>query len=278
MIQKNILFFALIGSLLLIGCNEAIDYSLNGSIPSPPTFSIEVLPDNPNRFLVTDLSIGNFTRVWDFGAQAKPKTSTLAQDTVLFTKKGIYSITLHVSAGDGNGTNYSEQTVTVAEDAAQACTETLQDLTNGCTSKCWRLSNEDGSVMVGPTPLSSEWFSSNGLEPTQLDDNWCLDYENLIFDYQNNGSSFSACQGYIEVPDYPIPANASFEYSPGTGYEGTDQIILSDPASWMGTEDSGPTYDVISVSESQLVLLAPIKPCDGSASNGFFTLTFLAAE
>ncbi len=260
---------------LCLSCNESEDFSLTGPVPPEPDFSVEALPDDPNRFVVTDLSSGNFSHLWDFGNEATPKTSTLKQDTVFYAKQGTYTIALHVTAADGNGTNYREQTVMVAEDAPLACSEDLVNLTDNCTTKCWRLSNAAGSVSVGPEPLSSAWFASSGLEPTQLDDQWCLDIENSVFDYQNNGSSFSACQGYIEVAGYPVPADATFDYLPGGGYEGTDRIVLLADGSWMGVEDSGPTYDIISVTAQQLVLLAPIKHCD-SGDPGFFTLTFVA--
>ena len=260
-----------------MACNKSEDFSITGPVPPAPDFTIEALPDDPNRFVVTDLSSGNFSHLWDFGSEAAPKTSALTQDTIFYAKKGSYTITLHVAAADGNGTNYKEQTITVTEDAPLSCSGDLINLTENCTTKCWRLSNDAGSVSVGPEPLSSAWFSSTGLEPTQLDDQWCLDIENSIFDYQNNGSSFSACQGYVEVADYPIPADALFDYLPGGGYQGADRITLLVDESWMGVEDSGPTYDVISVTEQKLVLLAPSIDCDsGGPGDGFFTLTFVA--
>lgn len=267
-------------ALLVLGlftqCQEDEDFSLDGALPEKPAFTLEAVPDDPNRFVYTDLSDGNFTRLWEFGENAQPKTSVSQKDTVLFKKKGMYTVRLHISASDGSGTAFSEETITIAEDAALGCTEILASLTNDCASKCWRMSDAAGSVSVGPTPFSSEWFSSSELELTQLDDVWCFDAESFIYDYQNNGSSFSACQGYIEDENYPFISGISFEFIEGGGEGGLDRIVLTDEAAWMGVEDSGPIYDISEVSSTKLVLLAPIKPCDGAASNGFFTLIFEA--
>ena len=277
--MKKINLLYLISLVFLFAqCNEVEEYSLPGTLPADPDFTIDPVPDDPNRFIVTDNSTGNFTRLWDFGPDGLPKTSSLQQDTVTYSKKGDYTIRLHISASDGSGTANSEQSVFVAEDGVLACSETLEVLTNNCTQKCWRFSEEAGAVAVGPEPLSGEWFTSNGLEPTQLDDLWCINIEDGIFDYQNQGSSFSACQGYVEDVNYPVPVGALFEYIPGGGIDGLDRITLLTPGSWMGVEDSGPTYDIFSVTSSRLVLIAPLFPCDGSPSTGFFTFTFKAEE
>lgn len=261
---------------LFTQCQKDEDISLNGSLPEKPTFSLEAIPDDPNRFVYTDLSEGNFIRLWEFGDNAQPKTSTLKKDTVLFKKKGTYNVRLHISATDGNGTAFGEEAIIIAEDAALGCTEILGALTNDCTSKCWQMSNQNGSVSVGPIPFSAEWFSSNGLEATQLDDVWCFDAENFIYNYTNGGGSFSACQGYIDDENYPFVTDISFEFIEGGGEGGLDRIVLTDEGAWIGVEDSGPVYDISEISSTRLVLLAPIKPCDGTESPGFFTLTLEA--
>ena len=270
----KILQLGLLLSLLAFSCNEAVDYSLGGDAPEAPQIQVEDLMDGTNRYVVTDLSSGNFVRLWDFGSEGKPKTSTLVSDTVQYAKAGSYTIRLNVSASDGNGTNISEYPVTVLENAAVGCDETLIKLTEFCTSGCWHISTDPTAVKVGPTPLSGEWFTSNGLEATQLDDLWCFNGEDFTIDYQNSGSSFSACQGYVEVPDYPIIPNSDWEYGTDTGVQGLPRITLLESIAWIGVEDSGPTYDIFELTETTMTLIAPIKPCDGAPSPGYFTISF----
>lgn len=273
MMRITITFLVLI--CLLLSCNEGINNQLTGDLPAKPNFTIDSVPGDKNRFIYTDLSSGNFTRVWEFGDDAKPSTSILKSDTVFYSKAGDYTIKLHISAQDGNGTNFNSQEIKVLTDAPISCNDILDKLSNGCTRKCWRFSTEDGAVKVGPEPFSGEWFTSNSLEPTQLDDLWCIDFENGKFEHITQGSAFSACQGYIEVIDYPVPPDAGFEYEPQAGVLGFDRLILTEEGSWFGIEDSGPVYDIISVSDTKLELLAPLKPCDNSVTPGYFTLTFV---
>lgn len=270
---KSILFVCLcIG--LFSQCDKREDISLNGTLPEKPTFTIEPFADNPNKFWVEDMSVGNFTRVWDFGETAMPKTSTLKRDSVFFNKMGEYDIKLHISAQDGSGTASSQQSVSVFEDAVLGCDGNFALMTNDCTVKCWKMSNDDGSVSVGPIPLSGEWFSSTGLEDTQLDDRWCFEVTDFVLNYNNGGGTFSACQGYIDDPNYPVPAELSWTFLAGGGWNGTDRIELNQPEMFLAIEDSGPYYDIVELTDSKMVLLSPLKPCDGSPSTGFFTLTF----
>ncbi len=275
--MKNLkyIIFACLVIGLFTQCDKPEDISLPGTLPDSPNFTIEPFADNPNKFWVEDMSEGNFARVWGFGDEAMPKTSTLKRDSVFFNKMGDYDIKLHISAADGSGTASSQQTVNVAEDAVLGCDGSFALFTEDCTSKCWKLSNEDGSVAVGPIPLSGEWFSSTGLEDTQLDDRWCFDAESFELNHTNGGGTFSACQGFVDDPDYPIPAELTWEFIPGGGWEGTDRIEISPPEFFLAIEDSGPYYDIVTITESKIVLLTPLKPCDGSPSTGFFTLTFI---
>ena len=57
--------------------------------------------------------------------------------------------------------------------------------------------------------------------------------------------------------------------SKGTGAGGSDQLILPEGA-FLGVWDSGPVYDIVSVSETQLVVRSKIINADG-----WFELTFV---
>lgn len=267
---------ALISVLLLFQCENPDDYQLQGEIPEAPEFSLEPLNDETNRFVVTDLSVGNINRLWEFGADARPKTSTLVSDTVQYPKLGSYTIKLHVAAEDGSGTNVSEKSIVVDMDADLGCEGDFLLFTNECAIGCWSFDTNPGAVKVGPSPLSGEWFTSGNLEPTQLDDVWCFNGEDFTIDYQNNGSSFSACQGYIEDPNFPVAPIAEniFEYLPGEGVQGKDRLSLLNEISFFGVEDSGTTYDIVEINETHMTIVSPLKPCDGAPSTGFFTLAF----
>lgn len=265
----NIYCLALI--TLFLSCEKRVDYTLEGNLPDTPEFSITEVEGDPNRFVVTDLSAGNFSRVWIF-TNGQPETSTLVSDTVFYNRMGEYDIALHVSSADGNGTAVNTKPVTVTQDVA-GCQ--FKFMTEDCTEKCWRLSGAPGGVKVGPVPYSGEWYTSPDIVDTQADDLWCFGEEG-VFTYNNNGSTFSACQGFVEDDMYPIPTDMTWSFAPGAGFDAQDRIEIN--GIWMGIEDTGPTYDIISVSDEEMVLLTPTKPCDGSPTTGWFTLTFNKAE
>lgn len=252
-------------------CNETTDYSLNGDLPEKPEFDIQPVPGDPNSFVVTDLSDGNFSRVWEF-IGGKPETSVLATDTVFYPKAGDYSVQLHVASQTGGGTSYNSRNVNVVSDVA-GCQ--LPFLTEDCTTKCWRLSGLPGGVKVGPAPYSGEWYTSPDIVASQADDLWCFS-EDGTFEYNNFGVTFSACAGFVDIDNYVIPEDMTYTFEEGVGQDGLDRITLSDI--WMGVEDTGNTYDIIEVSEDEMMMLTPIKPCDGTASTGWFTLTFFKSE
>lgn len=267
--KKYITFLGFI--LAFSACNEVVDYSLEGEIPPKPDFTIEGVDGDPNSFVVTDLSEGNFSHTWEFDG-GTPATSTLKSDTVFYSKAGEYDVTLHVASETGGGNSFNTQVINVETDV-EGCQFLF--LNEDCSRKCWKLSGQPGGVKVGPSPYSGEWFTSDDITLTQADDLWCFS-EDGTFEYENFGATLSACQEYMDIEDYDIPAEMTYTFAAGSGQDGLDRIQLSDL--WMGVEDSGSTYDIIEISEDEMMMLAPLKPCDGSPSTGWFTLTFLKAE
>lgn len=280
----NKLFFLLLLTLsVFVSCDPFEEDDINiGPLPEAPTFTASVDPDNANKIIITNTSQGFIDFIWDItggvGLEGTPNVSTLNSDTVLFSTMGTYDITLHATKSGGSGTSYSSQTFTIAEDAVVECDDKFSLLTDGCTSKCWKLSNEAGAISVGPVELSTEWFSSpeDGHDPSQVDDTWCFSFEDFAWTYNNNGSTFSACQGYIEDPNYPVPTGIVFSVlNSGTTF--SDYKIVLPEGVWMGVEDSGPEYQIVDINEFEMTLLAPLAPCDGAAS-GWFTIKFEAAN
>ena len=145
-----------------------------------------------------------------------------------------------------------------------------------CSTRCWRLSGLEGGVMVGPVPFSGEWYTSPDITPEQADDLWCFSEDGTV-EYINNGATFSACQGFVADENYPIPEDISYTLKPGEGFEGYD-VFTFEKDIFMGIEDTGPEYNIVSLEGETLQILTPIKPCDGAPSNGWFTLTFFAAD
>ena len=240
-------------------------------LPAAPNFSIEMLAGEPNRVVVKDLSTGFFSRVWDFPG-ALPLKSTRSIDTVFYAKKGDYTITLYAAAEGGGGTAQASKTITIAEDATVPCDSQVGLLTGDCepAGKCWTFTTAAGAVKVGPQPGSSEWFNStaNGLQAVQYDDSFCFYFDAAHFEYDNNGQTIDPWNGYIAV-DYTPPSNYTWSISKGTGQGGADQIILPDGA-FMGVWDSGPVYDIVSLTADKLVVRSKIINVDG-----WFELTFV---
>lgn len=264
-----LLVFVLLG-LTFQACEDQPDYGIEGNLPDKPEFTIEAVEGDPNSFVVTDLSEGNFSRVWSF-AGGDPETSTSRTDTVFYNRMGEYEIILNVAGADGSGNAFNTQSVIVEADVAGCQFEML---TEDCTTQCWRLSGEPGGILVGPVPFSGEWFTSPDIVEEQADDLWCFNPDGS-FEYFNNGATFSSCQGFVAIDDYPIPDNMTWQYTANAGLDGANTILID--GIFMGIEDTGPQYDIIEVTEDKMVMLTTITPCDGSPSPGFFTITFFKA-
>ncbi len=266
--------------IILAACDPEMDEDITlGPLPEPPAFSVEIVPGDSNRVVVKDLSSGNFDRLWTFEG-GEPATSGLAEDTVFFAKAGVYTVTLHVAANGGNGTASASEEVTILTDAEVACDETIALLTGDCEAagKCWMFTTSAGAITVGPTYGSSDWFTSNegSLDPAQYDDRWCFFFEDRTFVYENNGATVNPWEGYVPVPYDPPPASWSFR--PGAGQDGVDQIALSE-GYFMGVWDSGPKLDIVTLTETELVVRAYIVDQEGNqAAEGWFELHFVAAN
>lgn len=280
---NKIFFFFLIVVVSCIACDPYEEDSIDiGMLPEEPTFTATVVADNANKIAIVNTSTGFYNFVWDIegglGLEGLPNRSTLDSDTITYTSMGTYTITLHAAKVGGNGTSISSQTFIIEENIVVECDEKFEDLTNDCTVQCWTLSDVAGAVKVGPTQLSGEWFTSGQLPPEQADDQWCFDFSDLSWTYNNNGATLSACQGNAIDDAYPIPTGENFNVLPsGASTFSNFKIVLNDGI-WMGVEDSGSEYEIVSISDLEMVLLTPLTPCDGSPSPGWFTLTFKPAS
>lgn len=276
----NINLLLLLGGLLFWSCQPFEEDDINlGDLPAPPEFSVEILESDSNRVVIKDLSSGTFERLWDLPG-GDPKTSGEAVDTILYRKAGTFNITLYVAAEGGNGTNFSRQQVTIAKDATLPCDPVISLLTGDCGTdgKCWTFSHVAGAVTVGPTYGSGEWFTSqaDGLVPDQYDDQYCFFFEDLVFQYNNNGLTVNPWAGYVAEPLDLGPGD--WIYSVGTGMNGADQIIIPD-THFMGVRDADNVMDVMILTEDELVVRARICGPDGvPAAQGWFELYFVPVQ
>lgn len=239
--------------------------------PEAPSFSVEPVAGDPNSVVVKDLSSGFFSRVWSFPG-GTPSQSTEAIDTVFYQDKGDYTITLYAAKEGGGGVSQLAQTLNIASDAQPACNPQTALLTGDCgpNGKCWTLTTAAGAVKVGPTPGSAEYYSSpvNGLQGAQYDDAFCFYFTGGHFQYNNNGQTVDPWNGYQAVPFAP-PTNQTWFIAKGAGQGGSDQIVLPTGA-FLGVWDSGPLYDIVSLTENELIVRSNIL----NTSN-WFELTFV---
>ncbi|MBL7831790.1 MAG: hypothetical protein JNK41_12235 [Saprospiraceae bacterium] len=276
--KKKIIYIIFTLTVIFVGCKSDRDDLFNlGTPPDPPQFTIEPLDgDSSSRFLVKDLSTGNFQRLWSFKGGI-PATSNKAIDTVSFSKIGEYPITLYVSKSNGSGTSYSTKKVNVLKDAPLVCSPKLALLTGDCSpvGKCWTLSHEAGAVKVGPTYDDYSWYTSpvDGLQKEQYDDGFCFTFEGFVFQYKNNVATVNPWNGYkAEAYD---PGISTFAFLEGTGINGRDQILLPDDQ-FMGVWDSDNLLDIVMLTESKLVVRTRQREQKGTPkAEGWFELVFV---
>lgn len=273
-------FMLFLGGTAFVSClpleEEDIDL---GPLPAAPEFTAIVMPEDSNLVVITVLSEGYFDLLWDLPG-GNPKTSKEAVDTILYSKAGTYTVTLHISSDGGNGSSSAKQEVVILKDATLPCDPTISLLTGECglEGKCWTFSHAAGAVSVGPTYGSTEWYTSpvDGLQVDQYDDQYCFYFEDLVFAYNNNGLTVNPWNGYTAEPlDLPP---GEWLYSKGTGANGVDQIIIPD-THFMGVRDCDNVLDVVILTEDQLVVRGRIAGQDGvPAAEGWFELSFEPAQ
>jgi hypothetical protein len=274
--MKKYPFYLLVALLALTACEPFIEDDITlGPLPAEPQFSVEMLDNDSNRMVITMLSDGFFDHLFTCPG-GQPNVSKRRVDTIFYARAGEYAITLHASVAGGNGTSKSSQTVRIENNAVQDCTELIELLMGGCNEgdrKCWTFSFEAGAVTVGPTPGSSEWFRStaNSLQAEQYDDRFCFYFVDNRFLYLNNGLTVDPWNGYVPVP-YTPPTDHTWTLVPRGGENGEDRLILTE-GSFMGVWDASNIYDIVVLTEEELVVRTPFLNGDG-----WFELYFRATE
>lgn len=269
--------YLLLFFLALIGCKpEREDLENTLTDPPKPDFSIEMMPGDSNRFIITDLSEGNFQRFWNIPG-GNPNNSTKVIDTIFYQKAGQYPITLSVSKQGGGGTSTSEKIVEVLIDGPLTCSPKLAALTGDCApgGKCWTLSHVVGALKAGPTYDDYSWYSSpaNGLQDAQYDDGFCFTFENLVFINKNNGASVNPWNGYQAEPY--APGISSFTFVEGSGTNNRDQIVLPDDQ-FIGVWDCDNVLDVVKLTADEIILRGRFRAQDGTPkAEGWFEMLLI---
>jgi len=228
-----------------------------------------------NRVVFTSMAGDAFLHFWDFG---NGFTSNATADTTFYPQSGDYEVTYSVYTAGGSGS--ATAAIPIANTVELPCEGTLALLTGCDDQKTWIFSGEAGAISVGPTPGSTEWYSSPvaGLVPEQYDDSYQFSVNGEYF-YNNNGGTINPFEGYV-VNELAVPDTLSYLLNPGVGLNGEDQIrLLPDDTGFcwfMGVWDAGPTFDIIELTEDRLVVMAPIMNGDCTNGEGFFTLIFSA--
>jgi hypothetical protein len=274
--MKNILpVLAFLLTLAACAPYEESDIELPAQ-PGAPTFSVDYLPGDSNKIIITVTSTGFFDHTFDLPGGI-PAQSKRAVDTVLYTGAGDYVITLYAAGEGGGGVSKSSKVINISKDVSAGCDPLVSLLTGDCNApgKCWTFSHAAEAVRVGPVPGSEEWYKSpvNGLQDAQYDDRFCFYFEGAHFEYFNNGFSVDPWNGYAVVP-YTPPTNLGWLLLRGTGDGGKDQIVLPAGA-FIGTWDSGPVYDIASLTDTEMVLRSRLRAQNGSPAQGWFEFTLV---
>ena len=273
--MRALMIATLCVGLGLVACDPSEDDGPGlAPLTAEPDIRVEALESDPNFVVVEDLSEGFFSRVWDMPG-ATPSTSTRRLDTVLYTSAGQYEVRLYASASGGGGTATAVRGVAIANDAETACNEEITLLTGGCDpldEKCWTFSQVAGAVSVGPVPGSDEFFSSpeGGLQDAQYDDSFCFKFDGAAFAYLNEGLTVDPDRDFAPVPYEPLEGQ-TYQLIPGGGFDGETRVVM--PAgNFIGLLNTESYFDIITLTETELVVRSPILGEDGV----WFELYFVA--
>lgn len=274
--------------LVWMGCEPFEEDGID--LPGPPEVNADwyFLPDTVDGVIGIDSNTvvfeaeameEVFMHLWDFG---NGKTSDLPVDTMIYYAEGLYEISYQ---GHGAGGMHSMQdSIQIERTLELPCEGVLASLTGCDTPKSWKLSQEAGSVSVGPEPLSGEWYASpaNEIVEFQADDRWQLS-EDGVFTYLNNGGTQNPFEGYVETLMTVAPSTYALELDGGE-YSNSPHFVINglttesaELCGFMGVWDSGPDYNIVEITEDRMVLTVRQQNGDCTAGEGWFTLTFVTA-
>ncbi len=152
--KKIFYFLVCLVALTFSACAPQVDDKID--IGGLPTASFSITPtSNPNKFTLTNTTVGGFLARWELGDGTTADTSVVV---ATYPRKGTYKVIL-TAFGKGGSASTSKDIV-VAQDDPTACSGNLQLLTN-CSSKRWKLAPEAGALWVGPdATFTTTWYAT----------------------------------------------------------------------------------------------------------------------
>jgi len=215
---RNLLSLLFLLSILLIhGCGD--DKSLTVDAPNA-RFTFEIDTDDPLTVVFTNASLNATSYSWDFGGDG---ISTETSPTHTFSAGGSYNVMLTASNEDGE--DVSSNAVTVEDILGVA------DLVGH-----WRIASEAGSMHVGPTAGSAEWWSLSEADVTTracfLDDKYSLGSDGSFTIEMDGDTWLETWQSAPATCSAPLaPHDGSGSYT----YQATDiTLTVSGAGAFMG--------------------------------------------
>ena len=125
-------------------------------------------------------------------------------------------------------------------------------------NQTWRWA-DTAALSIGTAPGEGDLYEADGTElpATQTDDRWTF-FSNGGFQYDSQGQVIDAYSGFYGEMNLTFEMGG-FVLLEGTGTNGVDQLLLLNgaggyPCPFIGLMDTGPLYDIISLTNSSLVL------------------------
>ena len=125
-------------------------------------------------------------------------------------------------------------------------------------NQTWRWA-DTAALSIGTAPGEGDLYEADGTElpTTQTDDRWTF-FSNGGFQYDSQGQVIDAFSGFYGEMNLTFEMGG-FVLLEGTGTDGMDQLLVLNGAGgyscpFIGLMDTGPLYDIISLTNSSLVL------------------------
>ncbi len=222
---------------LMMGCKPQIDDTID--IGGVPAAAFDVTPTaNPNKFTLTNKTVGSFLQKWDLGDGTTADSSVII---ATYPRKGTYKVTLSAFGKGGMGTTTKD--IVIAQDDPSACTGNIKLLTN-CSVKKWKLAPEAGSLWVGPdATFGTTWWAipqgDIAARPCMYNDEYSFNVDGT-FIYDAKGDFWADEEG-----GNPYPA--------GMGLPIGCQPTSTVPAAYKAWVESTPKRFVVTATDIKLI-------------------------
>jgi hypothetical protein len=245
-IIKSGLLLAL-SALLWVACDphefDKSELGLN-SAPTSEEMSFTVTPGNDAfRFTLSNKTEVKGVHIvkWDLGNGA---TMVGNEVEAYYPLPGVFTITMTITANNGEGTSISEDLEQTETDYAFLDSPVLNMLSGGSSAvdgKTWVVDSlYRGHFGIGPADGSSpDWWAASELGKSNAgvyDDKFTFKLVEFVFDFQNNGHSY--------VKDYQKDNSNYTNGYTGPADDDADYIVNFTPAeaTWNITEREGVNY------------------------------------